>query len=83
MANLHFKYWHSWRPFRNGNMNLEDTQFVDNRPVKVLKPITIPLCSFYFFDPYANFIGENFTTGKLKKASFSPKTKQITLDIQY
>jgi len=82
-ANLHSKYWHSYRPFQNGNMNLEDVQFVDNRPVKVLEPITIPLCSFYFFDPYANFIGDNFTEGKLKKASFSPKTKQITLDIQY
>ncbi len=83
MANLHKKYWNSYRPFKNGNMNLTPTQFVDNRPVKKLDPITIPMCCFSFFDPYADFIGENFTEGKLQKASFSPKTNQITLDINY
>jgi len=83
MANLHNKYWKFWRPFPQGNMNFINTAFTKNKPVRKAEQITMPLCCFYFFNPYARFVGKDFTNGQLQSASYNPKTKYITLNIQY
>ncbi len=83
MANLHEKFWKYYRPFPQGNLNFTDQAFTKNRPVKKLQTISVPWCCFYFFNPRAAFIGNNFTQGQLQSASFNPKTNFITLQIQY
>lgn len=82
MANLQEKYWKYWRPFEVGELNFNPQSFTKNKPIKKHEPITIPLCCFYLFNPYSEFIGELFTDGQLQKASFSPKSQTITLNIQ-
>jgi hypothetical protein len=88
MANLHNKFGKFWRPFPRGRMNLENTEFSLNKPVKVLKDtISVPLCnlggSFYKFDPYAFFKGKDFNKGYLQSASYNESTKEVELNINY
>jgi hypothetical protein len=83
MANLHANFWPYWRPFKEGKINFIDQEFINFKPVKQLESITVPICCFFFFDPYSKFIGNNFNNGQLKNASFNPKTGFITLQISY
>jgi len=83
MANLHQAYWPYRRPFTAGDMNFEPTAFEKAKPVKVLEPVTVPLCNFFFFDPRSAFIGNNFGNGQLESATYNPKTQQITLNLEY
>jgi hypothetical protein len=83
MANMQEKYFQHWRPFEHGNMNFTNRTFLKNKPVIKAAPISVPLCSFYFFNPYAKFIGLDFIEGQLQTASFSPKTGRITINTQH
>lgn len=83
MANMQEKYFQHWRPFEHGNMNFKNRTFLKNKPVIKAAPISFPLCSFYFFNPYAKFIGLDFIEGQLQTASFSPKTGRITINTQH
>jgi len=83
MANLHGKFWKYYRPFPNGELNFNNEEFNKNRPVKKLQTVQVPICCFRFFDPRANFIGNNFTDGQLQSATYSPATGFIELTIQY
>ena len=90
-ANLHEAYWKYFRPFPIGEMNFNTESFEQNRPVKKIPQVSVPLCelggSVFLFDPYAYFEGESngvpFEKGLLQKFSFSEKTNRATLDIQF
>jgi len=83
MGTLHSKFFRFYRPFGSGIMNFQNVNFAENKPI--IKPLEIDkkLCNFYFFDPYSEFIGNGFTKGSLRTASFSFKTNRIKLNIQY
>ncbi len=83
MGTLHSKFFRFYRPFGSGIMNFQNVSFAENKPI--IKPLEIDkkLCNFYFFDPYSEFIGNGFTKGSLRTASFSFKTNRIKLNIQY
>lgn len=86
-ANLHQKFWRWFRPFPEGQLNFKNAIFTQNRPVKKLESVIVPLCdlggSFFLFDPYGIFIGNKFNEGYLQSASFNEATKEVTLEIQY
>ena len=82
MANLHDKFWKNYRPFKSGLLNFNET-ILTIKPNKELETVTIPVCCLFFFDPYSQFIGNNFNNGQLKNASFNPKSGFITLQISY
>ena len=83
MANLQANFWPYYRPFNEGKINFVDQAFINFKPVKQLETITVPVCCLFFFDPYSQFIGNNFSNGQLKNASFNPKSGFITLQILY
>ena len=83
MANLHEKFWKYYRPFNIGELNFNIETFTKNRPLKKLQTIKIPLCCFFFFNPRAAFIGNNFTNGQLQQATYNPSSGFIELTIQY
>jgi hypothetical protein len=80
---LHNKFFPYRRPFGSGLMNFINTGFEENKPVKVLEPVEMPICSLYFFDPYSRIIGKGFAKGSLISANYSFSTKRITLNINY
>lgn len=83
MANLHNNFWPYYRPFDSGKLNFIDQQFNKFRPVKKLETVTVPICCFFLFAPYSRFVGNNYTNGELRAASFNPKTGFISLEILY
>lgn len=83
MANLHANFWPYYRPFDSGSINFINQQFNNKRPVKILETVTVPVCCFFLFAPYSRFVGNNFTNGQLKAASFNPKSGFISLEIIY
>ena len=83
MANLHNNFWPYYRPFNSGKLNFIDQQFNKFRPVKKLETVTVPICCFFLFAPYSRFVGNNYTNGELRAASFNPKTGFISLEILY
>ena len=83
MANLHANFWPYYRPFDSGKLNFIDQQFNKFRPVKKLETVTVPICCFFLFAPYSRFVGNNYTNGELRAASFNPKTGFISLEILY
>jgi hypothetical protein len=83
MANLHANYWPYYRPFDSGSINFTNQQFNNKRPVKILETVTVPVCCFFLFAPYSRFVGNNFSNGQLRAASFNPKSGFISLEILY
>ena len=80
VANLQDSYWKYGRYLPNGLMNNVDTAF-DVRPLKYQKSITFPYC-FGEFNP--NFlIKTNLGNGIVKSASFSFKTRWLTVELEY
>jgi len=83
MANLHANFWPYYRPFDSGSINFINQQFNNKRPVKILETVTVPVCCFFLFAPYSRFVGNNFSNGQLRAASFNPKSGFISLEILY
>lgn len=90
-ANLHERYWRYYRPFPVGNINFNDVTMGNNRPVKKMPPVSVPLCnlggSLFLLDLYAFFSGSSngvqFNEGLLKSLSYNESTDRATLNIQY
>lgn len=83
MANLQDKFWKYWRPFENGKLNFNAEAFTKNQPNKKAETVTIPINCFFLFDPYTNFITNNFNNGYLQSATYNPKTGFIEIELKY
>lgn len=81
-ANLHNKFWKQYRPFAQGYMNFDSTEFTA-KPTKKLQTIQIPICSYFYFNPNAEFITNLGANGRLVSATFNPKTYFLELEIIY
>jgi hypothetical protein len=83
MANLQSKFFKYWRPFKYGEMNFIQSEFLKNRPNKKAETLIIPLNCFFLFDPYNNFITNRFNNGILQSATFNPKTGFIEIELKF
>jgi hypothetical protein len=79
-ANLHDAYWKYGRYLPQGKMNGQDTAF-SIRPLKYQKEISFPYC-FGDFKPQ-RLIRTYLGDGIVKTASFSFKTNDITVSLEY
>ena len=83
MANLQNEFYPYNRPFDSGVMNFAPRAFEDERKVKLLEPINVPICCLFLFSPESSFIGNTFDSADLISSSYSLATGIMTLNLEY